>query len=557
MHPFSLSHYALALLALFSQYGFGRRLGIRPLFSATLVGVALSALVLGSLANFCAGLIRPVLFFLLALGLALSSRDALKSLPWDGPTVRRYALLFGLALGWILLNRPQTTFLHADELRFDRHYSYYASQSVEMLRADYFHRLRVADFFPRPWVKYHFFHPATQAIAQGLLPNPGLFTYFLAQTLLTALILVGLTEGLLGCFPLSALNVVLVASWWILGFTVFGLSLRYNFITSGAFSIFAVGQLVFSLYRRNYRDGILFAGLLAASSLRLLPFGVLVVALVVIRDRPRRAVRNFWTLGALGAFFSYLGLTLGLGKSGPLPFWDRNVFSSDWFHGLSGYRMLGYLTAALGKGAWFPKWNFYMSHGQPSVFFSHVPTGFLLSTHPPPPGWFLLNLLFLTLIGVSFFLLRRLKASPILLLSVVAIQMGTLLLQYSGANTLKAPLAFTAIDTVLWVLIGLWLLKPGRFPVKALALVAIALFALVMPFQARGMLEIPYVCHPVQIRPLLQSDFARSRYVDDKNEIRTGMKDSWQQDALTAILGAHLPSDSGNREFLNSAWASW
>src|SRR5262245_57805212 len=142
--------YLLILAALLAHYPFGRRLGVPGFFARVLVGVALSALVVGTLANFAAGLIRGYILASVAAGYALWIWD-LRRERW--PFELRTAILCAL-LGAALFaaNEPARTFLEREGdrtyLMFNPHYPAYAGLSYEMLDAGYLGRLKVPTAHP-------------------------------------------------------------------------------------------------------------------------------------------------------------------------------------------------------------------------------------------------------------------------------------------------------------------------------------------------------------------------------------------------------------------------
>ena len=161
--------------------------------------MAFSALVVGFLANISAGIIKYYIFATILCGLVLSIIDLFKYKNNDKSLIKYGGYIIVISAALLFYNNPQKLFIEKNDqnkilISFDSHQAYYASQSVEMLSADYFSRLKVDSAYPHKWRTYHFFNGSTQAIVQGLVKYPGLFTFMLAQTILMVLIISSLID---------------------------------------------------------------------------------------------------------------------------------------------------------------------------------------------------------------------------------------------------------------------------------------------------------------------------------------------------------------------------
>ena len=166
-------------------------------------------------------------------------------------------------------------------LYFEGHQSYYASQPTEMLNASYMHRLKVINAYPYEWKPYHFFNSSSQAIVQGLIQHPGLFTYQIAKTLITIFILLSFGEFIFLNVKFSIQSILIFLFWLTIGFSFFSESLIWNFKTSGAFSVFAIANIVFTFLSKKYSDAIIFSFILGASVFRLMPISLLSIVMLI------------------------------------------------------------------------------------------------------------------------------------------------------------------------------------------------------------------------------------------------------------------------------------
>ena len=283
----SLLTYLFAIVSVLVHYPIGRIFGQRSLLTGALVGVCISALLVAILANTFAGGIRPYILSSLVI-LSLASLWSLwkswASLSWL--VVLPYASITLAGLAFLYLNSPWDAFFESEKtvLGYNGHYTYYASQSIEMLNADYGSRLKALNLFPKEWATYHFYNTATQAITQALLPYPTLFSYFVSQAVLGTLVLLTFVEAIF-LREKSILNKHLKASLFIIiGLTIFYDSMRWNLVTSGTISVFAVIHLVLALFEGNKKAMLLFGTLLAASALRLLPVVGPILLFMVLSD---------------------------------------------------------------------------------------------------------------------------------------------------------------------------------------------------------------------------------------------------------------------------------
>lgn len=303
----SLLTYVFAIFSILVHYPIGRFFGQRNLLAGALVGVCISALVVAILANTFASGIRPYILGSLVILIPASLWSLWKSwasLSWL--VVFLYVSIALVGLVFLYLNSPWEAFFDSDKivLNYNGHYTYYASQSIEMINADYGGRLQALNLFPKEWATYHFFNSATQAITQALLPYPTLFSYFVSQAVLGTIVLLTFVEVIF-VREKTFINKYLKASLFIiLGLTLFYDSMRWNLATSGTISVFATIHLVLALFEGNKKASLLFGTLLAVSAVRLIPVVGPILLFMVLSD-----FRDIYKAGGgkpLNKFVSYL-----------------------------------------------------------------------------------------------------------------------------------------------------------------------------------------------------------------------------------------------------------
>ena len=299
--------YAYAIFIVLAHYPLGRFFGQRNLLAGALVGLCISALVVAIFANVFASGIRPYILCSLAILAPASLWSFWRSYAsLSLLDVLSYASIAVIGLAFLYLNSPWEAFFDSEKttLSYNGHYTYYASQSIEMLNADYGSRLKALNFFPKEWATYHFYNAATQAITQALLPYPSLFSYFVCQAVLGTMVLLTFVEAIF-VRENTVLNKYLKASLFIIvGLTVFYDSMRWNLATSGTISVFAAIHFVLALFEGRKKAALLFGTLLALSAVRLVPVIGPILLFLVLSD-----FKNIYKAGVGGVsdkFVNYL-----------------------------------------------------------------------------------------------------------------------------------------------------------------------------------------------------------------------------------------------------------
>jgi hypothetical protein len=318
--------FALLILTVFLlHYPIVNWITNRSFIHDSLIGLCLSAIISGIFANIAAGLIRPfILGMCIAGGIGWINLIRKKELGSLKSAIIIIPLVTIILSPFVYNNLPidsLTTTLGGEQvLQFNRHYSYFASLSTEMLSADYLDRLQVRNFQPFTWSPYHFFNSGAQAVLQGLIPHPGLFSYQCTVLILTLLCFFAFAEYFLNRFGYGLAPTIGIITWGLLSVSFFGNAIFWHFITSGAISVFALFFLLTSLIDKNFDRSLGYGLLLGVSVFRLLPLSILfslvlalgssrVVISAYIDAKHSRFSSLKWEL-LLGLFIIYNALTL-------------------------------------------------------------------------------------------------------------------------------------------------------------------------------------------------------------------------------------------------------
>ena len=409
------------------------------------------------------------------------------------------------ALGVLLFlaNNPSTIFLKADShqapsILYNADYSYYSSQSVEMLHADYWSRLRVQNFYPREWQRYHFFHGSTQALAQSLLRSPNGLSHLMAQTSIMILIFLGLAECLLGAESVAPNFAIGVCTLWlVISFLWFSESTVWNVRGTGALSFFSIVASIISLSQKRFWSCFLFLMFLGVTAFRCLPFSFAMMAIIFFVYRRELGVsRVIKKLKAQGPPF-WLFVTLWIAYNGVTYFsrgteknlFERHFFNDGWENWLVGYKILGYIIHPLmarlhnSRFGLYDETPFLRNTTLLPYYFLFV--GFLLfffrrllfQKRQIPAlvtvgavllvsiliskDLFTLNLMFAPYLLCTWGLLNSHPDKPYLRVIFIS-QVVALLYQYIGADEIATPVATLAFDALAWTAVGLLVLEHQR-----------------------------------------------------------------------------------------------
>lgn len=481
-----------------------------------------------------------------------------------------------------------------------------------MLRADYQSRLRISSFYPIEWIKYHFFNGGTQAIAQSLLSQSNLYSYFMVQSIIFILILLSFVERIILSFRLNVSTLVALALWFVVGFSLFYQSISWNFFSSGPFSVFAAVHLVITLYLKRYRESVLFTFVLGASVFRLFPVAIVgILGHAIFLERGKSNVlnilkeRNWFEYVAFAIFLGYIALT-GLSGISFVPFFSGPIFHKGWLFSLSSYSILGYTATSFGVHHNLhrylqPLFDKFAPDSTAGILFSlyfAIAIVFVLTfimreitihngsrnVFTPPDRmifWSLLVLFVVTafheplrylhfviypyFIFLLFFLLVQTKlgrerASTVPLKKFVyflfLLQLTTLLFQYTGINGIKGPDTYVTFDMITWALLLVSInsvITAGKGVWAAIVVLPVALFFSVHMTSVQNMTPRDKHSYKKDVTPLFSADFDRNQFVNPETQVaRFNFLDVDLEEVYGALLGARFLPSKKHQTFI--AW---
>lgn len=602
-------NFLLILIPCLALVPIGRLFKIRGFFTASLVGLSAVSLVVAVLANFSAGLIRPVVLLAVLLGLVLLVRQLGKVN--IGKNYWLYLILVALGALIFIFNNPIKVFIHNQVVLFDSHYSYYSSQAAEMLNAKYFSRLQVAQALPVEWSRYHFFNASTQAVVQGLVLHPNLFSYFFAQLIISILAILVILENLFLHFKLSIKTLLVALAWLIFGFTIFANSIAWNLMTTGTLTVPALVLMIFAAYRRDRNLFIIFTLVFGASAFRLLPLALLALLALAVYlyrksaagafasrflDTIKKMIPNLQFLLLYLFFVLYNFFTLIFGSptaESQMSLGNANLYYHDgWIYVLSSYKVAGLLAHLKAGTTLFPSYDkleyvktgldltlvvaimaaLFICLGVLYVRFAlncaknTFTRAILLSCALLPLAILFLpaalKLRFLLALTLPYliivftlinFIVQDRKDKISFIIFYGALFVGALAFQFSPlAIEVKAPLLFAVCDVGLWGILAIFMFARTKGYSQAVFFLVLSLLMVpIFSFHLQGMLAIDAKT-PIEAKKALSADFKRTDFVlPHSNLCRFDLENPVQTDGQSALIGCDLKYSPKYNDFIS------
>lgn len=216
-------------------------------FLSTFLGIVLTGALIAFFAAFAAGACKYIIggVSLFLAGYTLVKFAEIKSRLWP---VSQWKLI---VFGGLLISQVVFVFYYYYKTTngvflFNGHDSYFFSIQYEIVKADYFSRLRIYDNYPMVWSKYHLLNGSVLSIPAIIAIQKTIFTYKLAKIIV-------ITTGILGIFEYhisekrNYLNFIF-ATLFLLVCTYN--EIRWNYYTNGYMSILSLFVFL-SLYNRK------------------------------------------------------------------------------------------------------------------------------------------------------------------------------------------------------------------------------------------------------------------------------------------------------------------
>jgi hypothetical protein len=587
---------ALIISASFCLAPFGRLLKVRGLFQESLVGISLVGLVVASLANFSAGLIRPFVLAMIIVGLTLTIKDFRK----NRLHIWLYLLLILAGASLLIVNNPIKLFISDNSVLFNSHYAYYANQATEMLTADYYSRLKVAEFMPYAWSRYHFFNASAQAAVQGFVPYPNLLSYFSAQIIITIVSLLAVLEAFFGEFKFNLKTSLLSIAFIVIGFTLFSNSVAWNLITTGNLTVASTILIFLAIYKKDISSYLVYAVIFGASAFRLLPLSLIAFALLAIylfrkKQLSLKSIGEniyFWLTYVFFALYNVLTLVMGKPNAGSeMSLLNAKFYYHDgWIYPLTSYKLAG-MAAHLRGMSLFTR---YSSEGYANISLSKkilLPllvivaitvlvfvVKYVIDTFKESRLKLIVIAIVLAALGVFFlrspmnlkllllftvpyliivpvfihFLSRSLEERRNLTVFYLSLTIGAILFQFAPVSIeVKAPLLFVMCDIGLWSVLGLYLFSKFKaYPQIILALAFAAILIPMFNLHLKGMLSTDSKT-VVNIKPLLASSYKRADFVGADRKCKLSLDRPEAYDAYSTFIGCTLDYSEQNKGFLS------
>lgn len=601
--------YLLMFFVILAHYSLGRGVKVNGVITGSLVGISLSAIFVGILANYSAGLIPAYIKYSVLILSIPSVYLFVKSenIKVNASNAKVSVLLLVALILFVYVNQPESVFLINNEsgvfLSFNPHYSYLSSQSLEMLLADYPSRLKIVNQYPNEWAAYHFFSGGLFAILRNFSSHRyDLFAYFDVQLILTCFAFLSCAETFLNVTKINISNAISYILWVVTGISLFYPSISWLAYSNSIISLWAVITLVWLSSTKNIRMMLVVTLILCASSARMIPVCGFLAFIMYYQLHKNNLLKNDYSLHAVaGLVAAYIIATFSVPKADFATFFSGAIVNPVWHTLLFSYRVIGFVLSFFG----FSPLARYEWGGDYLSFFSRVPLDTIR-------GKLFVFTLFAIIVYILFDLLK-IKASvirnacrkinkiavymaifsvgvlvvaffvhrpavksffqyifilviPYLLLNLwllekidhsakkgVASWAGLLFVvftayQVTGANEIKGPVSYLAFDVITWALIGLAFFK--RLFNRGVFNVFFCLFLIFIAFPPRlsGL-------HKMDISPLIDINIAKNGLIVDEPANRLtakscGALENIECDAASAYNGWRITGDNKTSNFI-------
>nr|BFD31172.1 hypothetical protein GTC16762_07900 [Pigmentibacter ruber] len=374
------------IISLVPMYFIGRKLVKLPFITTSLVGLSAIAFLMGILANISAGCIKISILLIYLYGFiefGLYFYRHKFSIKIKHTNILLITLIILIVF---LINNPYWFFISTDSnmismVSYNKHYSYYEGLSTEILRAEYFSRLRIANNYPNEWINYHFFNASALSFVQYLRFEYNLITYFMAKIFIFSLMIFSFFENIF-LYKKEDSKIVLsiiTLFWLFIGFSFFGHNVTWNITTTGLFSFFAIPCFIFAFIRKDYYSSIIFLMILGASAFRLMPIAFISCIFILYFFTGKNIRQYFKDNLIFKVFFILLFLIYNLltlipnrGSFIKISGIVQNPFIDGWLFNLSFYKIIGYILSFFNLDSFFKYYNFvgYFSNNNSILFIS-------------------------------------------------------------------------------------------------------------------------------------------------------------------------------------------
>lgn len=276
-------------------------------FGPVLVGLIVVAIPTATVANFDAKLASYLLeLSLWSIPLVACVTLLLKYGIPNTSSIITYAISIGLFTGLILItlnvyDQTQYVLSKQNEVLYNSHDGYYAAVPLELLRADYGSRLRVANIYPVEWKTYYFLGGSISANLLKGLTQPNLIDFFNSKLLIALLGYLSIVEAIalsayhrykwqsgspvlrniteiIRQYVLPIAFVTFMLSWW------YGQNFQWNNSTSGGIAMIAGFLFLYFRLNNNLRDSYLWLAIAAVGALRNAPAIAIALPFLVYWD---------------------------------------------------------------------------------------------------------------------------------------------------------------------------------------------------------------------------------------------------------------------------------
>lgn len=275
--------FLFGFLTIIIHYFIGRLFLDSGFFSRIVTGLCFNASVGTILAALAAGAAMYSMMAVLSISVVFGIFKNKCNLNVENANLHRtVVLLFFCFLACLSMQALYLYTLTINPNVYNGHDAYLSGVSLELLRSDYYSRLRIFDNYPVEWGRYHFFSGVLTAIPQAFIPSTNYFTYFSSKLSVIVFFVFAIIE--IGWRTASGWRVFALTAFCMLYvFTLLPHQLYWSIYTNNYISIFLLMISLVYLTRLDIRSAIffiIFFGLSTSRSLIPAIFFIATIALV-------------------------------------------------------------------------------------------------------------------------------------------------------------------------------------------------------------------------------------------------------------------------------------
>jgi hypothetical protein len=491
------------------------------------IGLAINAVIVSILASYISGITSHyfLFFYLTASFFFFFKKDYLK--------IKFLDVLF-ISIITTLLVFIYIKTLDQNNFYFNAHQSYYSGISLEILKSDYYERLKIFDNFPAVWTKYHFFNGSLESTFLFLQIKKNYFTFFLCKLSIISLFLYIFINKIkyLKCINKFYILIFLTS----LIFLILPTQIKWTLASSSYTSLFFLLFSLYNFHKKNYELSLISSLIFSLTTSRSLICGIILVFLNLYQIYKVKDLKNAKAFKIIKDYKNifFFSLIIGIGifalvfsgdsvENHPLiSLYLGNFYNENWLYLMSP--AITHIDIAYNNSENFilkPKFYFYILFIIFSIivsikYNSNLLTLYLKKNYIYPILFLIFYILLLTfLYFINFYFRELFIATTYFLIPLI------LLLISSDKNSYKFNLIFYVFSVFC-----IFILPPGISIANYIMIEWLILFNIIIIFLKNLTLNFKFKLFTFILGILILSEFSplKPYNIFEPNKIDTSTK---------------------------------